>query len=120
MTKYLVNHGGVVHSVNDEEFAIHLGMASKKPTEEDPAGKPAREATPEEVAAYFKRQGLQQLPDGGCRRLSDGHIWDSALGEFVAPDAVSREAEVAAASPAPADDSAPDKTDAKADSKASK
>lgn len=65
MTRYLVNHGGAIHSVNDEDFAIHLGMASKKPTEADPAGKPAREATPAEVSAWYARQGLVYDPASG-------------------------------------------------------
>ena len=130
MAKYIVNHGGVVHSVNDEEFAVHLGMASKKPTEADPAGKPAREATPEEVAAYFKRQGLQLLPDGGVRRLADGFVWDSVLDAFVSPDEASAVSVVPPAPATPAASSAdesasagasdaPDKGAAKSDSKAS-
>lgn len=58
MARYIVNHGGVVHSVNDEDFAVALGNASRKPTEADPAGKPAREATREEIAGWFRMQGL--------------------------------------------------------------
>ena len=43
---YLINEGGVVHSVNPEEAELHLlrrGM---------------RRATPEEVAAWYTAQGL--------------------------------------------------------------
>ena len=62
MAKYIVNHGGVVHSVNDEDLAIHLGTASMKPSDADPAGKPARMATNEEIAGWFTMQGLP-VPD---------------------------------------------------------
>ncbi len=72
MAKYLLNHGGAVHSVNDAEFAVALGMASLKPTEQDPAGKPAREATPEEVSAWYATQGLVYDPATG-----DAHPKDS-------------------------------------------
>ena len=68
MAKYIVNHGGVIHSVNDEDFAVALGNASLKPTEADPAGKPAREATPDEVAAWYAAQGLVYDPATGEAR----------------------------------------------------
>ena len=68
MAKYIVNHGGVIHSVNDEDFAVALGNASLKPTEADPAGKPAREATPDEVAAWYAAQGLVYDPTTGEAR----------------------------------------------------
>lgn len=58
MARFIVNPGGVVHSVNDEEFALHLGLASIKPSEANPAGSPAREATREEIAGWFRMQGL--------------------------------------------------------------
>ncbi len=73
MAKYIVNHGGTVHSVNDDEFALHLGLASKKPTEENPAGSPAREATLDEIIAYWAAQGLVYDPETG-----DAHPANSA------------------------------------------
>lgn len=58
MARFIVNHGGVIHSVPDEQFLLHLGQASIKPTDANPAGKPAREATRDEIVAYYTRQGL--------------------------------------------------------------
>jgi hypothetical protein len=63
--RFIVNHGGVVHAVNDDQFALHLGLASKPATPENPAGSPAREATPDEVIAHFARQGLSFNPATG-------------------------------------------------------
>ena len=71
MAKYIVNHGGVVHSVNDDEFALHLGLASLKPSDGNPAGSPAREATAEEVAAWFTAQGLP-VPDEFAPKSDEG------------------------------------------------
>lgn len=76
MAKYLVNHGGVVHSVNDEDWAVSLGNASLKPTDANPAGSPAREATAEEVAAWFVAQGLP-VPDEFAPKSDDGGKADS-------------------------------------------
>ncbi len=58
MARFIVNHGGVVHIVNDEDFATHLGQASIKPSEQDPAGKPAREASREEIEAFCAEHGI--------------------------------------------------------------
>lgn len=55
---YIVNHGGVVHSVPDEQLAVHLGVASIPPSPENPAGKPARMATDDEIDAWYQAQGL--------------------------------------------------------------
>lgn len=65
MAKYIVNHGGMVHSVNDADFALALQNGSRKPTQEDPAGKPAREATADEVTAWYASQGLVYDPATG-------------------------------------------------------
>jgi hypothetical protein len=58
VAKYIVNHGGRLHIVNDDEFLQHLQLASRLPTKEQPTGSFAREATPEEVAAWYAAQGL--------------------------------------------------------------
>ncbi len=63
MAKYLVNHGGVVHSVNDEDWATALGNASMKPSDANPAGSPARVATLEEITAFWAAQGLVYDPE---------------------------------------------------------
>ncbi len=65
MAKYLVNHGGVIHSVNDEDWAVAMGNASMKPTDANPAGSPAREATPDEIAQFWAAQGLAYDPETG-------------------------------------------------------
>lgn len=61
--RFIRNHGGAIHPVNDDQFEMHLGLASIPPSREKPAGSPAREATPEEVRAYFARQGLVYDPE---------------------------------------------------------
>lgn len=58
MAKYIVNHGGEVHSVNEADFALALANGSRKPSPEDPIGKAAREATAEEIAAWWAKQGF--------------------------------------------------------------
>lgn len=63
--RFIINHGGVCHAVNDEDFFLHLGLASKPATKENPKGSPAREATPEEISAYFAHQGLIFDPETG-------------------------------------------------------
>lgn len=55
---YIVNHGGVVHSVPDDMVDVHLGVASIPPSPENPAGKPARMATDAEIDAWYASQGL--------------------------------------------------------------
>ena len=115
MTKYLVNHGGVVHSVNDEGFARHLGMASKKPTEADPAGKPAREATSEEVSAWYAKQGLVYDPATG-----DAHPADSTEAKMVLAAQKAAAAEAQTAQQSAGDSKADGKGNAGSDSKASK
>lgn len=111
MAKYLVNHGGVVHSVSDEDFALHLGMASLKPTEENPAGKPAREATAEEVSAWFATQGLVYDPASGEAYAKDS---GDAARVVAAQQAAAKAAEKASADKGAQDDKST------GDSKASK
>jgi hypothetical protein len=56
---FIVNHGGVVHSVPDEQVAVHLGVSSIAPNADDPAGKPARMASRAEIAEWHRKQGLE-------------------------------------------------------------
>lgn len=65
MARYIVNHGGTLHSVNDDEFTLALGNASIPPSKENPAGSPAREATVEEVTAWWAAQGFVYDPATG-------------------------------------------------------
>ena len=105
--RYIVNHGGVIHSVADEDFQFHLGAASKRPTEDDPAGKPAREATPAEVKAYYRKQGIDWSPDGPVKLLSNGNVWSDFAQAFVTQEEADRlkdeDAELVADAAAPAD-----------------
>lgn len=68
MARHIVNHAGIVHSVNDEQFELHLGAASIKPNEHNPSGKFAREATEDEISAWYAHQGL---------------VWNAATGEAL-------------------------------------
>lgn len=75
MARYLVNSGGVVHSVSDEQFDMHLSLTrqtalqrAKNPFMPEAAGEQIimpREATPEEIAAYWAAQGLVYDPETG-------------------------------------------------------
>lgn len=75
MARYLVNSGGVVHSVSDEQFDMHLSLTrqtalqrAKNPFMPEAAGEQIimpREATPEEIAAYWSRMGLVYDPATG-------------------------------------------------------
>jgi hypothetical protein len=87
--RYIVNHGGEIHSVADEDFQFHLGAASKRPTEDDPAGKPAREATPAEIRAYYRRQGIDYTPERAVL-ISNGNVWSDFAQAFVTPEEADR------------------------------
>lgn len=74
MARYIVNSGGVVNSVNDDEFAVHLSVARQTAMQRQKAPDAAasaneapvmmpREATPDEVAAFWRKQGLVYLPE---------------------------------------------------------
>lgn len=75
MSRYLVNSGGVVHNVPDEQFNIHLSVArqtalqrASNPFMPELNAQPIvmpREATPEEIAAYWDRQGFVYDPESG-------------------------------------------------------
>lgn len=54
--RYIRHHNGTIHSVNADVFHVHLAQA-RKIQYEDKTIDPAREATPEEVAAYWRAQG---------------------------------------------------------------
>lgn len=59
MARYLVNRAGVVHSVNDEDFLAHRERLAVMPNAETgEEGYMPREATPEEIVAFWAAQGL--------------------------------------------------------------
>lgn len=59
MARYLVNRAGIVHSVNDEDFLAHRERLAVMPNAETgEQGYMPREATPEEIVAYWAAQGL--------------------------------------------------------------
>lgn len=62
MRKYLRHHNGTVHSVEAEQFFIHLAQA-RTIRYEDKTIEPAREATPAEVAAYWEHAGFVYIAE---------------------------------------------------------
>ena len=62
---YLINDGGVVHSVNPEEADLHLSRRG------------ARSATPEEVAAWYTAQGLP-VPGSDGATAATGNAAETA------------------------------------------
>lgn len=74
MARYIINAGGIVHSVADEAFNQHLDATRQTAMQRQTMSGGAvivpdfmpREATPEEVAAWYAAQGL---------------IFDAATGE---------------------------------------
>lgn len=77
MARYILNAGGIVNSVADEAFNQHLDSARQTAMQRQTmSGGPTivpdimpREATPDEVAAWYAAQGL---------------AYDAATGEAVA------------------------------------
>lgn len=75
MARYIVNSGGVIHSVNDTEFDTHMAIcrqtAMQRTKTPDGMATPAeqvqmpREATPDEIAAWWAAQGLVYDPETG-------------------------------------------------------
>lgn len=70
MARYILNAGGVINSVNDEDFFTHLAVAQqtamqRKTMSGGPTIAPEmmpREATPDEVTAWWASQGLAYDP----------------------------------------------------------
>lgn len=60
--RYIRHNNGQIHDVPASQYALHLAQA-RAIRMEDPTADVAREATPEEVAAYWQRQGFVYLPD---------------------------------------------------------
>lgn len=73
MARYIINAGGVVNSVADEAFNVHLDLTRTTAMQRQtmsggqvivPDFMP-REATPDEVAAWYAAQGLVFDPATG-------------------------------------------------------
>ena len=76
MAKYLVNSGGILNSVPDEQFQTHMFVArqtamSRQRPPDSALGQPdvpvtmPREATPDEIVAWWAAQGLVYDPETG-------------------------------------------------------
>ncbi len=81
MAKYIVNHGGVIHSVNDDAFALAMVNGSRPPSPEDPTGKPARVATPDEIVAWWAAQGFIYDPATDEARPASENASESSVSE---------------------------------------
>ena len=60
--RYIRHNNGVIHDVPESQYAAHLAQA-RAIRLDDPTADVAREATPEEVAAYWASQGLVYVPE---------------------------------------------------------
>lgn len=64
MAKYIVTSpAGTIHSVNDEDVMLHMTQNVQAPRPDDGfGGFVPREATPDEIAAWWAAQGLVYDP----------------------------------------------------------
>ena len=60
--RYIRHNNGVIHDVPASQYAAHLAQA-RSIRQDDPTADVAREATPEEVAAHWAKQGFVYIPE---------------------------------------------------------
>ncbi len=60
--RYIRHNNGQIHDVPASQYALHLAQA-RAIRQEDPTADVAREATPDEVAAYWAAQGFVYVPE---------------------------------------------------------
>lgn len=75
--RYIRHHSGTIHDVSAETFNAHLAQAGQIQYKDKEFREPAREATPDEIVAYWARQGL---------------VYDAATDEARPPEPVAPEA----------------------------